>query len=255
MAALFDVVPQVLAGQCLTREQLATQVAKAARRKQLAEVLRSGWGAVLKPLAHRGLICFGPDHGRNVTFVAPSDRLKGWHEVPPEEALPEVLRRYLSAYGPSTPEELYRWSALASTVCRRLFRDNAEELTEVDVAGERRWCLAADASTLNASRPARSVLLLPPFDPFVIGLLRNLDHVTDPQMRGRISRTSGWISAALLVAGRISGTWTYDVGRERVVVTVTPFEPLSKTDQRSAERHALSYADAWGLPVEVTWDA
>lgn len=255
MDALFTTVPEVLAGRCVTREQLATDVAKAAHRKQLVEVLRSGWGAVLKPLAHRGLICFGPDEGRNVTFVAPADRLPGWHEVPSETALPEVLRRYLTAYGPSTPDELYRWSAIDQPVCRRLFRDQADELIEVDVGGERRWLLAGDLAALKASRPSRAVLLLPPFDPFVIGVLRNLDHVTDPAMRARISRTSGWISAPLLVAGRIAGTWTYEVGRDRVAVKVTPFAPLAKTEQWAAERHAGSYADAWGLPVDVTWDA
>jgi hypothetical protein len=255
MDALFEAVPQVLAGRCLTRERLAAAVAQMTGREHLVEVLRSGWGAVLKPLAHRGLVCFGPDEGRNVTFAAPADRLPGWTSVPPEEALPEVLRRYLSAYGPSTPDELYRWSAIHQPVCRRLFRDHSDELTEVDVAGERRWLLSTDVAALEASGPSRAVLLLPPFDPFVIGVLRHLDHVTDPAMRDRISRTSGWISATLVVAGRIAGTWTYDVGRHRVAVTVTPFRPLGKAEQRAAERHAASYADGWGLPVDVTWDA
>lgn len=100
MDALFDAVPTVLAGRCVTREQLAEEVVKRTMRKALDEALRSGWGAVLKPLAHRGLLCFGPDDGRNVTFAAPADRFTGWSTVPPEVALPEVLRRYLSAYGP-----------------------------------------------------------------------------------------------------------------------------------------------------------
>jgi len=145
-------------------------------------------------------------------------------------------------------------SAIDQPVCRRLFRDYADELTEVDVAGERRWLLTRDLAALEASRPSRQVLLLPPFDPFAIGLLRNLDHVTDPAMRGRISRTSGWISATVVAAGRIAGTWTHEAGPERVAVTVTPFAPLGKAEQQAAERHAASYAGAWGLPVEVTWD-
>jgi hypothetical protein len=74
-------------------------------------------------------------------------------------------------------------------------------------------------------------------------------------MRGRTSRTSGWISATVIVAGRIAGTWTHGAGRDLVAVTVTPFAPLGKAEQRAAERHAASYAGAWGQPVDVTWDA
>ena len=47
-------VPAVLAGTPMTRDELAIAVAERAGRPQLAERLRSGWGAVLKPMRRAG---------------------------------------------------------------------------------------------------------------------------------------------------------------------------------------------------------
>lgn len=163
----------------------------------------------------------------------------------PKVTWPQVmswrLRRHLLARADSKIDEV--------ELARRVSGLHAQLASAAELAA---WVRTRKIS--GEQLPA-AVLLLPPFDPFVIGVLRHLDRVTDPAMRGRISRTSGWISATLVVAGRIAGTWTYDGGRNRVAVTVTPFAPLGKTEQRAAERHATSYADAWGLPVDVTWDA
>jgi hypothetical protein len=52
----------------MTREQLADGIAKRADNPNLRGVLLSGWGALLKPSAFRGDLCFGPNQGQNVTF-------------------------------------------------------------------------------------------------------------------------------------------------------------------------------------------
>ena len=59
---------------------------------------------ILKPVARRGLLCFGPSRGASVTFVKPQQWLGAWREVDPDEALLEVARRYLRAYGPATSQ-------------------------------------------------------------------------------------------------------------------------------------------------------
>jgi hypothetical protein len=51
-----------------------------------------------------------------------------------------------------------------------------------------------------------SVALLPPFDPYVVGSTRQLDVVSSGP-RSAVSRPQGWISATLVVNGRIEGTW------------------------------------------------
>jgi hypothetical protein len=74
--AIVEHVPRALDGRPRTREQLADRVAQAAG-PEIRELLLSGWGALLKPSAHRGELCFGPNRGRNVTFVRPDRWLRG----------------------------------------------------------------------------------------------------------------------------------------------------------------------------------
>jgi hypothetical protein len=64
-------VAEVLPGRVPTRDELATEIAAALHRPALAEKIRSSWGVMLKPTAAGGLLCFGHDRDRNVTFTDP----------------------------------------------------------------------------------------------------------------------------------------------------------------------------------------
>jgi DNA glycosylase AlkZ-like len=135
-AAVGDVLP----GRVLTRDELATEIAAALRKPALAEKIRSGWGVMLKPAAAGGLLCFGPDRDRNVTFTDPRSHLptvawgmtsirttrcvKSW----PVSSTPTVLRPTRTSAGgggptrppldaSSLPTRTRRWAS-----CRRTRR-------------------------------------------------------------------------------------------------------------------------------------
>ena len=117
---LLETVREVLGEEGLTREELAEAVAAAANSPVLGEKLQDSWGAYLKPASFQGSLCFGPSRGRNVTFVSPAVWLGEPALRPgPEEALAEVTRRYLSAYGPATAAEYSRWWARGDRRKRR----------------------------------------------------------------------------------------------------------------------------------------
>lgn len=67
--AIFD----ALAGGPPTRAELGEKVARLAG-DGLRQWVERGWGGLVKIAALRGLVCFGPDRGREVTFV----RVKDW---------------------------------------------------------------------------------------------------------------------------------------------------------------------------------
>src|SRR5205085_2709348 len=89
-------------------------------------LLLSGWGALLKRLAAQGELAFGTPDERSVTFVAPRRWVGEWVDADPEEAVPELLRRYLDAYGPANLDELAGWSAFERPVLRRADRGHLE---------------------------------------------------------------------------------------------------------------------------------
>ena len=100
---LVDVVPRILAGACLTRADLAAEIARVAGCADLEPALRSGFGEILKPVAFHGGLCFGPNQGRHVTFMHPRDWCAGaWSEPSGDDALRAILRRFLGTHGVSS---------------------------------------------------------------------------------------------------------------------------------------------------------
>ena len=96
-------VRQALDGQVLTREELIATVTESAGLAHVGEVLASGWGTLLKPLAWQGDLCFGPQRGNRVTFTLPESASDRWAGLPdPDEAAPVAIATYLGAYGPAT---------------------------------------------------------------------------------------------------------------------------------------------------------
>ena len=96
---------RVLGAEPMTREELADAIIAATGHDDLREPLTQGFGAILKPLAFRGLLCSGPPRGRNVTFVAPRAWLGDREPVPADEAIDALAVAHLDAYGPADAGE------------------------------------------------------------------------------------------------------------------------------------------------------
>ncbi|HEX8132911.1 MAG TPA: winged helix DNA-binding domain-containing protein, partial [Actinomycetes bacterium] len=145
LTRLLDAVGEALDGRMLTREELADEVARLTGSPELGDKLRESWGALLKPAAALGRLCFAPSKGQQVRFTRPDSWLGGWQEHDPEQALLEVFRRFLAASGPVTREDVTRWWGVpsAAQVQRRIER-LGEEVTVVDVDGTSAYLLAAD---------------------------------------------------------------------------------------------------------------
>jgi Winged helix DNA-binding domain len=139
---LLDAIGDALDGRCLTRRELAGEVAGRVGT-WAREKLSDAWGSLLRPAAYTGRLCFGPPRGTEVTFVRADQWIGGWKELDPEDARLQVVRRYLASYGPVTGPDVARWLALRPPEGRALLKALGDELTEVSVAGKRAWILTA----------------------------------------------------------------------------------------------------------------
>jgi hypothetical protein len=221
--AIVENVPRALDGRPRTREWLADKLAELAG-PDVREAVLFSWGGVLKQSARFGDLCFGPPQGRNVTFVRPDRWLRRPLRADPEEAGRELVRRYLSAYGPASAVDFGRWLD-DPTRARALLRASADELVEVDVDGRPVWSLADDLPRLVRKRRPLGVRLLPSFDQYVSGP-RPREAFVPPQFIPRVYRQHGWVSPVVVADGRVAGTWSHDHRGGRVRVEVEPFEPL-----------------------------
>jgi hypothetical protein len=249
--ALIAAVPAALDGRCLTREELADEVARLTGQPALSEKLRSGWGDLLKPAANRGSLCFGPSRGQAVTFVRPDQWLGGWRELDPQEALREVARRFVHTYGPTTRDEFARWWGVEPREVRAVFESLAGELATVEVEGWRASVLAEDVERLRATGEPETVRLLPNFDPYVVAFYRQSDYLLPAELRPRVYRAGAWVSPAVLVDGRIAGVWAHEKRRGQVAVTVEHFAPLPPAVEARVEEEARRLGAFLGASVEL----
>lgn len=231
--------------QPLTREELIAAMGRTSS-DHVRTVLKSGWSTLLKPVARSGRLCFGPNRGTSVTFVRPDVWLKSWRDLDPDEAVIEVARRYLRAYGPATKDDFGRWFGAWPGLGKAAWSGLADELAPVSIEGRRADVLAADLKQLRSSAGVSSVLLLPAFDPYLMGH-NSRDHLFEPGFRARVSRTAGWISAVLLVEGRVTGTWTHTVAKDVLRIVVDPFGKLPPNVRPEIQARAQELASTLGL--------
>lgn len=250
-------VGEVLPGKTLSREELATEIAAVLDAPHLATAIRSGWGQMLKPAAAGGLLCFGPDRDRNVTFTDPRSWVPDapWDSAPDESAaVAVVIQRFLDTYGPATHQDFGRWWGTDPASARRLFREHAEVMVEVDLDGDRAWVSADGADELAATAAAPTgTWLLPGFDPYVVGPLSHRAHTIPEGMVERVSRTAGWISPVLVVDGLVRGVWSHELKAGRLTITVEPFAAVGKGVRSAATKHVQRYARFFDADVELVW--
>jgi uncharacterized protein YcaQ len=250
---LVAAVEQALDGKVLSREALATEVARRTGSPELGAKLRSGWGAMLKPAASRGKLCFGPSDGQRVTFTRPDQWVAGWREEDPEAALLETARRYVRAAGVVTREEYARWWGMQPSPAGRVLRALGDELVPVEVGGAPAWALAAEADAIAGSAPAGSVRLLPAFDQYVVTASRHAGELMPGPFKDRVYRPQGWLSPVLLAGGRMVGTWRQETRGRRLAVTIEPFTRLSTTVRRRAAAEAERLAAWTSATLDLTW--
>jgi hypothetical protein len=249
-------VAEALDGRLLTREELAARVGELTT-PALGDKLRESWGALLKPAAALGLVCFAPSQGQQVRFTRPDTWLGGWAGPDPEEAMDTVTRRFLAASGPVTREDFARWWGIPSPARgARLLERLGGEVARVEVEGTAAYALAADVAGLAATGRAgpRTVRLLPAFDQYVVTATLQAERLMPGPFKARVYRPQGWLSPVLAVGGRMAGVWRQEAKGRRLVVTVEPFAgPPPAWARRAAEAEAERLAAFSGAELELRW--
>ena len=260
--AITEAVGEVLGAEPLSRAELAAAIAARLGDPALAGPLTTGWGAVLKPAASRGLLCSGPATDGAVSFVNPAAWLgRPLRPVEPSAANREVLLRFLAANGPATAVDVARWWGDQPAPARRWIRESSDALTAVEIDGEAGFVVRAeDADELAAvpdapAGPAEErVVLLPGFDPWVIAPRSHRERAVPPDRAAEVSRTAGWISPVLVVDGAVAGVWEHERRGDALAVGVRPFAPLPAPVRDAVQVQAARYADLLGAAdARVGW--
>jgi hypothetical protein len=209
----------------LLREELVDRVVRRAGKRHEAR-LRSGFAFFI------GALCQGPPQGNKITLVRPDKWLGSWRRVKRDDALREVVRRFLWAYGPSRPQEFRAWYGADLPF---------DDVDEVDVEGHRAFVLAGDT---EFPEPAKSMRLLPEYDVYVMGF-REREQLVPPQVREQVAahgrgRYEGPAGVRFLLAdGVTAGLWERKKTAKRLEVAASPAGRINRSTLKAeVERFA-----------------
>lgn len=209
---------------------------------------RRWWGVVRQALVE-GLVCYGPDQGKEVAMVRSDRWLRKAEDVPEEEAQRVLLRRYLSAYGPATVRDFAHWAGIAMPEAKAIWTLLADEMVELE--GDAGSILRVDCDRLaNAGSDKPVLRLLPSFDPYLLAHA-DKDHLVEPRYYKRVYRNQGWISPVVLLNGRVIGVWSHERQGNRLLVQVEMFENSSKSVRARIKEEAAGLASFLDASPEV----
>jgi Winged helix DNA-binding domain len=197
------------------------------------------WRQVVGMAGHRGVLCFGPNRGRRVTYTSPRRWLTGFEPAPKGQAIAKVISAYLYAYGPATPQQFAQWIGAPPAWAIEQFERRKRQLTEVIFDGMPAWVVEGDTKMPPPEQVAGSVLLLPYFDAYVVG-----SHPRDPLFPGKATPRARAPSGqagnypVLIIEGVVAGVWHQRRAGTLIDVTVEPLSRLT-ADQRKALEHRV----------------
>lgn len=233
---------------------------------------------ILGYLAMIGLVCIGPNRGRQPTVALLDEWAPTGRE--PDDPLAELAVRYLAGHGPAGARDLAWWAGLALGRAREAIDRAGPRLRMAEPgtgkagrrqAGEPLWVLADEpagppghagsgpgAGTAGGPGPgvpvtggagdgAGDALLLPAYDEYTVGY----------QDRAALSAgmplpAADVLSPVLVWRGRVVGLWRRVIDGGRVRIELGGFEPLAGPQREGFERAAEQYAGFLGLQPAIT---
>jgi len=163
-----------------------------------------------------------------------------------DQALDEVVRRHLRAFGPAGPDDVAGWIGWRAPPVREAFERLGADLERFEDEDGRALYDLPDAPRPDPETPAPPRLLAA-FDSVLLAYAaqRRARILPDQHRDAVYERRNLQIRPSYLVDGLVAGTWSIDVKRREATLTLRPLERLARPTRSAlldeAERrvHAL----------------
>ncbi|MFT4037097.1 MAG: winged helix DNA-binding domain-containing protein [Thermomicrobiales bacterium] len=175
---------------------------------------------VMMPTEHRW------GYPANAAFGLADDWLGA--SAPPPDALQELVRRYLGAFGPATVTDAQTW--LGMTGLKPTFAALRPELVVFRGERNKEYFDLPHAPRPPADTPA-PVRFLPDFDNLLLSHADRTRVIADDHRNIVYQKGNLRLLPSFLVDGVVAGTWRSERKRKDATLTLTPFAPLPKRAQ------------------------
>ena len=226
-------------------------------RDQLGEILdrsridREGQRMpyILMHLELEAVIGSGGLDGKQQTYVLLDGRVPAPPAIDRDEAVVELVRRYLGSHGPASVKDMSWWSGLTMSDLRQALGDLGDEVTSEEVGELTLWSLASADERPPAARGAQ---LLQTYDELVVGYTESR-FLED---RWKEFARAAWMERSfpnglLTLGGRVGGHWRRTVERGRVRIEAHLYEEPSRTSIRALDAAATAFGRFVELPAVI----
>lgn len=230
-------------GQCVTRPDLLRLL----EEEGISTASQRGYH-ILWHCAYNALICFGPLHGKQQTFVLLDEWVTGSRELSFDESLAELALRYFTTHGPATVYDFAWWTGMTVTDARAgLDAVSNELISEVIESGEY-WMPNTPGDGTETGKSS-GVYLLPGFDEYILGY-KDRSAVLEPKTAPLIvPGNNGVFMPTIVWDGQVIGIWKRTLKKKGAELMVYPFRSLDGVLKEQLEQAAGRYAAFLGLPL------
>lgn len=200
-------------------------------------------GSLLAHAELDGLICSGPRHGKQFTYVLLEEHVPPAAPLSKAESLATLAQRYFDSHGPATLQDFAWWSGLTVTEAKSGLEAIKEQLVAVEADGKTYWMPPAEATKAQSS-----VFLLPAFDEFTVAYKKR--DIQQLRIDGQLAPMAS-LGPVIVADGQITGTWKRTVNKKDITLELQHLHPLKKTQLTTLKKAIQQYSAFSGLPVVI----
>jgi hypothetical protein len=200
---------------------------------------------ILWHAAQSGLICIGPMQDKQQTFVLLDEWAPDARDLPREEALAELARRYFTSHGPATLNDFAQWTKLPAADVRSALAAAQPGLVSQTIAGKEHWRQAGDSA---APEDPQRIDLLPGFDEYLLGYAERSAILASEHADQIAPGGNGVFRPMVVTGGQITGAWQRTVKKNSLRITLMPFPGHTLTPEHAFPA-AQRYSQFLGLPL------
>lgn len=184
-----------------------------------------------------GIVCSGSDKDGKFTYALLAERAPMAKDLPREEALALLARRYFCSHSPASQDDFVWWSGLSVTEARQAIGLIDAELIKDKFASQNFF---VHEQWGKRFRNSDVLHFLPPYDEYLISY-KDRTAAMDKEHHPKAFNNFGIFYPVILHNGRIIGNWKKKVKKGGFSIETSFFGEYPKPDDEQIEKAVEKY--------------
>ena len=203
---------------------------------------------ILWHIAQDGVISMGPMIEKKQSFMLLENVAPYLPEIPRDEALGRLAKKYFSSRGPATVFDFAWWAGLLIEDARIGIEIIRNRLKPENIGEKEFWIFEKETELEIDTEP--QLRFLPSFDEYLISY-KDRSEVLKHELLGEIvTSKNGMFKPIIVVNGKVSGIWKSTMRKNGVDLDLNFSIPFPY-DKELIYKEANRYSDFIGLPLSI----